>query len=192
VKPKREVIDQRLVRALAHPLRVRILEILCERVASPNDLSADLGAELTHVAYHTRALNRCGALQLVETAQRRGATEHYYKAAPDAFLGSPAWRKVPRSLRGAVSGATLQSLIDKALTALLAGTIDAREDTTLTWLPLRLDRRGWEEVTAILREATGRVRQAQTRSRRRLARGEAEEISAIAALINFETADSRR
>ncbi len=192
MKPKREVIDQRLVRALAHPLRVQILEILCDRVASPNDLSADLGAGLTHVAYHTRALNRCGALQLVDTAQRRGATEHYYKAAPDAFLGSPLWRKVPRSLRGAVSGAALQSLIDKAVTALLAGTIDAREDTTLTWLPLRLDGKGWEEVTTILREATGRVRQAQTRSSRRLATGEAEEISAIVALINFETAGSRR
>jgi DNA-binding transcriptional ArsR family regulator len=76
-----EAIDQRLVRALSHPLRVRILEILSERVASPNDLSAELGVELGHVAYHTRTLDRCGCLELVDTAQRRGATEHFYKAA---------------------------------------------------------------------------------------------------------------
>lgn len=76
-----EAIDERLVRALSHPLRVQILEILSERVASPNDLSEELGVELTHVAYHTRTLDRCGCLELVDTAQRRGATEHYYRTA---------------------------------------------------------------------------------------------------------------
>jgi DNA-binding transcriptional ArsR family regulator len=76
-----EAIDQRLVRALSHPLRVQILEILSERVASPNDLAEELGVELTHVAYHTRTLDGCGCLELVDTAQRRGATEHYYRTA---------------------------------------------------------------------------------------------------------------
>ena len=77
-----EVIDQRLVRALAHPLRIKILEALTERVASPIRLSDDLDAGLSHVAYHTRALDKCGCLELVDTAQRRGATEHFYKARP--------------------------------------------------------------------------------------------------------------
>jgi len=190
VKPQREVLDQRLVHALAHPLRVSILEILCERVASPNALSADLDESLSHVAYHTRALNRCGALELVKTAQRRGATEHFYKARPGAFLGSPDWRRVPRSLRGGVSGASLDTLMDKAVTALAAGTLDAREDTTLTWMPLRLDREGWGEVAAILDETAERVLQAHTRSVERLAAG-GEEISAVVALLNFESAASR-
>lgn len=193
MKPKREVIDQRLVRALAHPLRVNILEILCDRVASPNALSEDLEAGLSHVAYHTRALNKCGCLELVETAQRRGATEHFYKATPHAFLGSPAWRRVPRSLRGSVSAASLETLVDKAVAALAAGTIDEREDTTLTWMPLRIDREGWEEVTEILAEAADRVLDAQQRSAERLAKGEGgEEVSSVVALLNFETANSRR
>lgn len=96
-------IDQRLVRALAHPLRVRILEILSERVASPNDLSEELGIELTHVAYHTRTLDRCGCLELVDTAKRRGATEHFYKAPPGASLSwmpleldQSGWEEVTR------------------------------------------------------------------------------------------------
>lgn len=187
---QREVIDQRLVRALAHPLRIQILEVLCERVASPNVLSEYLQMGLSHVAYHTRALNKCGCLVLVETAQRRGATEHFYKAAPNAFLGNRAWRMVPRSLRASVSGASLQTLIDKAVAALAAGTIDDREDTTLTWMPLRLDEEGWEEVTEILEQATERVLAAQTRSSQRLREG-AEEISSVVAVVNFETAGSR-
>jgi DNA-binding transcriptional ArsR family regulator len=76
-----EAINERLARALSHPLRVQILEILSERIASPHDLSKELGVELTHVAYHTRTLDRCGCLELVDTAQRRGATEHFYRTA---------------------------------------------------------------------------------------------------------------
>ena len=99
-----ETIDQRLVHALAHPLRVQILEILSEKVASPHSLSVELEVGLSHVAYHTRALDRCGCLELIKTAQRRGATEHFYKACPHAFVGDRRWRKVPRALRGACIG----------------------------------------------------------------------------------------
>src|SRR4029077_698710 len=108
-----EVIDQRLIRALAHPLRIQILEALCDHVASPHLLSAELEAGLTDVAYHTRALDRCGCLELIETAQRRGATEHFYKATPDSFVGDRSWRKIPRSVLGGVSAATLQTFLDK-------------------------------------------------------------------------------
>lgn len=136
-----EAIDERLVRALSHPLRVKILEILSERVASPNDLAEELGVDLTHVAYHTRTLDRCGCLELVDTAKRRGATEHFYKAAPGAFL---------------------------------------------SWMPLELDARGWEEVTRIVEQAHRRVLAAQRRSAGRCAES-GERVAAVVALANFET-----
>jgi DNA-binding transcriptional ArsR family regulator len=185
-----EPIDQRLVRALAHPLRIQILEVLTERVASPNLIAAELNIGLSHIAYHTRALERCGCLELVETAQRRGATEHYYKARPHAFIGDRVWRKVPRSVRGAVTAASLQTFMDKAVTALEAGTIDDREDTTFSWMPVHLDERGWDEVTAILEEATERVLRAQEEADSRSRRGE-RKISAVVALANFETGSWR-
>ena len=139
-----ENIDQRLVRALAHPLRVRILEILSERVASPNLLAKELGVDLGDVAYHTRTLNSCGCLELVDTARRRGATEHFYKAAPR---------------------------------------------TTLTWTPLDLDERGWNEVASILEDAHQQVLTAQRRSARRRGRrgGDGSSVAAFVALANFET-----
>lgn len=103
-----EGIDQHLVRALSHPLRVRILEILSERVASPSEVAEELGVEIGHVAYHTRTLDRCGCLELVETAQRRGATEHYYRAAPRSYLSwmplaldERGWSEVTAVLEGA-------------------------------------------------------------------------------------------
>ena len=184
-----ETLDQRLVKALAHPLRIRILEVLTERVASPNRIAEELKTGLSHVAYHTRTLDRCGCIELVETAQRRGATEHYYKAKPHAFIGDRAWRKVPRPVRGAITAAALQTFMDKAVTALEAGTIDDREDTTFSWMPVHLDQKGWSEVTSILAEATERVLAAQAAADRRAEESGRDErrISAVVALANFET-----
>ena len=184
-----EAIDQRLVRALAHPLRVQILEVLTERVASPTLIAAELEIGVSDVAYHTRTLDRCGCLELVETAQRRGATEHHYTAKPHAFIGDRVWRKVPRAIRSGVTGASLQTFMDKAVTALEAGTIDNREDTTFSWMPVHLDDRGWREVTAILAEATERVLAAQAAADRRAEESgeDPRGISAVVALANFET-----
>jgi DNA-binding transcriptional ArsR family regulator len=186
-------IDQRLVLALGHPVRVQILEILSENVASPNMLAGELETGLSHVAYHTRVLDRCGCLELVETAQRRGATEHFYKARPQAFIGNQAWRQVPRSLRSGVTAASLQTFMDKAVAALEAGKMDEREDTILSWMPLHLDEQGWSEVSSILRQACNRILEAQEASNDRAAKSSGEEpkISAVVALANFETGSSR-
>jgi DNA-binding transcriptional ArsR family regulator len=187
-----EVIDQRLVKALAHPLRIKILEILSERIASPNRISGDIDAGLSHVAYHTRALDKCGCLELVDTAQRRGATEHFYKASPHSFIGDRIWRRVPRALLGGVSGATLQSFMDRAVAALEAGTIDGREDTTLHWMPVLLDEQGWDKVTVTMKETVNKVLAIQAESRGRITKRKGRgAISAIIGVASFETPGSR-
>jgi len=186
-----EAIDQRLVRSVAHPLRIKILEALTDHVASPNALVGKLDAGLSNIAYHTRALDRLGALELVETAQRRGATEHFYKATPRAFLGDRDWRKVPPSLLGGVSAATLQTFLDKAVAALDAGTLDGRDDTVFRWMPLFLDQQGWKEVVAILEEATNLALAAHLRSQDRLSEADGRPaVSTVVGMAAFETAGS--
>lgn len=187
-----EAIDQRLIQALAHPLRIQILEALTDHVASPNVLANQLETNLSDVAYHTRALDRYGTLDLVDTAQRRGATEHFYKAKPGAFVGGPTWRKVPRSVRGGVSAATLQTFLDKAIAALEAGTLDGRDDTVFRWMPLFLDEEGWDEVVSIMEEATKLMLAAHLRSQDRLTEnGGQAAVSTVVGMAAFETAKSR-
>src|SRR3954449_7362174 len=182
-------IDQRLVRSVAHPLRIKILEALTDHVASPNAIAGKIDAGLTDVAYHTRALGSLGALELVETAQRRGATEHFYKATPRAFLGDKGWRRVPPSLRGGVSAATLQTFLDKAIAALEAGTLDGRDDTVFRWMPLHLDEEGFQDVVAILEEATKLMLAAHVRSQDRLnENGGKGTVSTVVGMAAFETA----
>jgi DNA-binding transcriptional ArsR family regulator len=186
-----EPIDQRLVMSVAHPLRIKILEALTDHIASPNALAEKLDTGLTNVAYHTRALGRLGALELVDTEPRRGAIEHFYKATPRAFVGDPAWRKVPPSLLGGVSAATLQTFLDKAIAALEAGTLDGRKDTVLRWMPLSLDEEGWNEVVAIMEEATKLMLAAHLRSQDRHSEsGGRNAVSAVVGQAAFETAGS--
>lgn len=186
-----ESIDQRLVMSVAHPLRIKILEALTDHVASPNAVAEKIDANLTSVAYHTRALDKFGALELVDTARRRGAIEHFYKATPRAFVGDPSWRKVPPSLLGGVSAATLQTFLDKAIAALEAGTLDGRDDTVFRWMPLSLDEEGWKEVVAIMEEATKLMLTAHLRSQDRLNEsGGRAAVSTVVGQAAFETAGS--
>ncbi len=191
MSPGTEAIDRRLVMSVAQPLRIQILEALSDHVASPHAMAERFEEGLTNVAYHTRALDRLGALELVDTAQRRGATEHFYKATPRAFVGDPGWRKVPPSLLGGVSAATLQTFLDIALAALQAGTLDGRTDTILRWMPLSLDEEGWREVVAIMEEATRLSLGAHLRSQDRLSEsGGRAAVSAVVGQAAFETAGS--
>lgn len=185
-----EAIDQRLVRSVAHPLRIRILEALTDHVASPHAIADKLETDLSGVAYHTRALDRLGALELVDTGRVRGAIEHFYKATPRAFVGDPQWRRVPPSLLSGVSAATLQTFLDKAIAALEAGTLDGRSDTVFRWMPLCLDETGWKEVVAIMEEATKLMLAAHVRSQDRLSENDGHPVSAVVGQAAFETAGS--
>ena len=51
-----DITDAKIVKAYAHPLRIRILDLLDERVASPSELASELETPLSNTAYHVRQL----------------------------------------------------------------------------------------------------------------------------------------
>ena len=183
-------IDQRLVRALGHPLRVKILEIVQTRNASPSELTEMLSAPLGNVAYHVRVLEKCGCIEQVATARRRGAVEHYFRARPRSYIGHQDWRKVPKSLRDAVTGSALGSFFDRAADALEAGTMDARDDTTLNWMPMAVDEAGWAEVAAVFEAVTNRLEAIHDLCRRRMKQNGEESTALVVGMAAFEPAPS--
>src|SRR5215207_2028461 len=102
--------DSRIVRALSHPVRHRVLVALNERVASPKELAAELGEPLGNVSYHTRVLAQLGCIELVSTTQRRGALEHYYRAVMRPYFDDAAWARIPVSTRRALFDQDLEHL----------------------------------------------------------------------------------
>src|SRR4051794_11583066 len=118
-----DIGDPRLVKALAHPLRVQILTVLEERVASPSDLAEELDAPLGNVSYHVRTLNDLGLLKLVRRRTRRGAVEHYYRARGRATVTDRAWSQVPSVVRRSMVGVALEQSIEQAVAAAATGGV---------------------------------------------------------------------
>jgi DNA-binding transcriptional ArsR family regulator len=85
MQPRAASIDQRLAKALSHSMRARVLALIAHGKASPKQVAERLGEDIRNVAYHVRVLQRLGCLQLVETRQRRGATEHFYEVTERAL-----------------------------------------------------------------------------------------------------------
>jgi DNA-binding transcriptional ArsR family regulator len=180
------LVDQRLAKALSHPLRARIFAILNEQVASPNEIADMVGERLPNVSYHARVLVDLECIELVRTAQRRGAIEHYYRAVRRPFFTDTEWRGLPRSGRQAVVDAGLRVIWDDIAEAIEAGTFQARPDMHLSRTPLVVDEQGWGElrdaVAGLLEEADRISR----RSGERLAGAEEDGIAARLVLIQFE------
>jgi DNA-binding transcriptional ArsR family regulator len=80
--------DQELVRALAHPVRVEILQTLEGRIASPAEISKEIDQRIGVVSYHASTLLRCGCLELVHSRGRRGAIENFFAVTPRTFFSS--------------------------------------------------------------------------------------------------------
>ena len=182
--PEGETIDQNLVRALAHPMRVQVLEALQGRTASPTELAREFHESLGVVSYHTNALLAVDCIEQVRTRPRRGTIEHFYSARPRSFIGHQDWRRAPLSVRGGVTGEALRTFVDKVGAAIDADTIDSREDTTLNWMPVTVDERGWRETAEILDRALREVMEVAAASRERL--GAEDGIPVVTAMAAFE------
>ncbi len=85
-KPTRLPTEAEAAKALAHPVRAAILNLLGQKTASPKDLAIELEEPLGNVSYHVRELLSLNCIVLVDTAPRRGAIEHYYKATAKATI----------------------------------------------------------------------------------------------------------
>jgi DNA-binding transcriptional ArsR family regulator len=145
VKPITNIDDPRYLKAIAHPLRIRILAMLSERSASPVQLAGKLDATLGTVAYHVRTLYNLGLLELVDTRQRRGATEHYYRARPRPRFSDGAWDALAPVAKQRLLSAMLQQIGQFTSASAAAGGFD-RADSHITRASFRLDDQGWTEL----------------------------------------------
>lgn len=83
-KPTQESADRMAlstpaqVRAIGHPLRTMILQLLHERPASITELATAVDRPKSTVAYHVEVLTRNGLLQVVSTRKARAIEERIY------------------------------------------------------------------------------------------------------------------
>lgn len=188
---KKDGVEQIVAKAFAHPLRVQILIILNERVASPNLLAQELDQSLNLVAYHVRVLEKYDCIELVDTKQRRGATEHFYRATRRQFLTDTEWARMPEVLRPGIASAVLKSVFQDVEEAVSAGTMEEVEDIHLSRTPMVVDQRGWSDVADVLNETLNRLLEIQAEASARIAEGDEAGILSKVHMLHFKSPDSK-
>ena len=178
--------DPSLVRALAHPLRARILGALQERRASPRELSEEFGEPLGNVSYHVRTLANLKLIKLVKKTPRRGAIEHHYVAVASARVTDEAWAGAPGVVKKAMVASALGEVGRSVGDAATVGGFD-RQDAHLTRTRLVLDEKGWTELAGALGKVLERTERIQAESKKRLERADHQgEMSVSLVMMLFE------
>ena len=183
-RPPGETSEARIAKALAHPLRARILQRLGERVASPGDLAVELGAPLGVVSYHVRMLRDYDCVELVRTEPVRGALQHFYRATARPNLDEGQWRTLPTTLRGELIGETIEGLVGDLAEAADADRLDDR-DVVLQRTLLELDERAFKKLNKLLAKT---LEQALAIAAESSARGSEDVVATELALLHFKRA----
>ncbi len=167
MKPYQDITDPKLAKALAHPLRTRILAALEGRTASPSDLATELGSSLGVISYHVRRLQTLGFVKLVKRVPRRGAVEHYYTATTRPRITDAAWGATPGIIKQATVKAALDQIGAYVSDAAALGGFDATE-AHLTRSPVTVDEQGFTALARELEALTERVQTIEAESHKRL------------------------
>jgi DNA-binding transcriptional ArsR family regulator len=191
--PITSIDDPRFVKAMSHPLRVRILAMLDERQASPNQLAGWLGASLGTVAYHVRTLLQLGLIELVDETRVRGAVEHHYRSMARPSVSAEAWAQASPIAKQAAVGSSLEVIGEYTRLSAAAGGFD-RSEAQLRRALLKLDARGFTQLSNAIEKLLERVEKIEADAAKRLGadpRGE-DVIDTGLGLMLFEAAQLSR
>jgi DNA-binding transcriptional ArsR family regulator len=187
VKPYHDITDPDLAKALAHPLRTRILAALEGRTASPSELAGELDAPLGVVSYHVRRLEALGFLKLVKREPRRGAVEHYYSATSRPRITNDAWGSLPAIVKDASIKAAVDQIGAYVAAGAAQGGFDAA-DAHITRSPITVDSKGWHALARELDNLHERIAKIEAASKQRLARTDhVDEQEATVVLMLFHS-----
>jgi DNA-binding transcriptional ArsR family regulator len=178
-----DVLDQRFVKAISHPIRHKVLVMLNDRVASPNEMATELGESLGRVSYHVRRLAEIGAIELVRTEPRRGAVEHYYRAKARPWFSGADWARLPRSTRHDILGQSLGRLGADVVAAAAADGFD-HDRVHVSSTPLALDDRALADLGKLLEGTLERALELQAEAAGRRA-GNGDATATKLAILHF-------
>jgi DNA-binding MarR family transcriptional regulator len=122
-------MDAAQLRALAHPLRLQLLEVLrVEGPATASQLARRLGESSGATSYHLRALHRAG---MIEEAKQRNARERWWQRSAERMV-------IPNSIPGEASEGERAEL--QAAHAQIESILVERDEQAMArWMEIRYD-----------------------------------------------------
>ena len=187
-KPITEIDDPRLVKALAHPLRIRILGILEQRSATPKELAELLDVQLENLSYHVRTLRDFGFIKLERRRMVKGAVEHRYGMVARPRITAAAWEQLPAIVREALDSASLDQIWD-VVTRAAAQDKMSRPQSQMARLVARLDEQGLAEMSEVVSNAVDQLVEIEKQSAQRLRKHKSPEIPTVLIAMLFDAPD---
>ena len=181
-------IDELIAFVVKHPIRVDVLAILNERVASPSEIAVLIGENVSKVGHHVKELFEAGCLELVKEEKVRGAIEHFYRPSLRPNISDAEWAKLSDESRAELSGLVFQAIMAEGLGALRADTFDSRLNRHLSWRVVNVDEQGFNELADDKAESLVEVERIEARSDGRMVESGAKGLSVIVAAMVFERA----
>jgi hypothetical protein len=195
VKPRVEYL-RRLSVVFALDLRINIVTELYLREMSPTQFHKEFGGgTLSRVDKNFKKLAEHGWLRFIRSetgGDRRGATEHFYRATDLAVFDKETWALVPYSMRVAISWRTFKILAERVRDAMKAGTLEARADSHLSWTTIVLDELGWGRVVASVDALFASIFEEQGDAKLRISHSGETPMVATVALAAFESPTRRQ
>src|SRR5207244_2505489 len=119
------------VRALAHPLRLRLIELFASGPLTAKQAAQKLGQPPTRLYHHVATLERAGLLRLARTRAVRGATEKYFALSRQSLRslgrdGEDGLRQATTRDRTAISVTLFDRARGELMRALDAGALDKK------------------------------------------------------------------
>ena len=159
----------RVLRALNHPIRRRILRALVDGTGSATTISHQTGMELSLVSYHLSQVlaKECDIVELVDTVPKRGALEKFYRLKFHALSDAdPGAEDGPRPSARRMS---FEESLILAVSAMDADVFADLDGSSWDWSLAEVDAEAWGEIRAASEEFDARMREAAEASRRRAA-----------------------
>lgn len=164
-------VDTQLAKALSHPVRVRALQILGERVASPGEIARAIEVPVANVGYHVSVLLRLECIEEVERRCVRGSVERFYRAVRRPHVPSARLEALPAGAPSSWMSQLVAEAFGDLRAAIESEQAGRRTGGDGSWTRLRLDDEGWKDLYDVLLATRHRALEIEAESVARLTAG---------------------
>lgn len=151
-------VDDGLLFALGHPLRLRMLVSLNEEGdGGPSDLAERLKSTTEHCSYHIKVLEKYGYVEFVRKEFVPTGAKSIYRAIRKVEFPREVWEQLPPAAQNQVITGLFMSSFGDAETALRSGAFEKHPESHASWTHLQLDPKRWNRLRALLQRTLTKV-----------------------------------
>jgi Helix-turn-helix domain len=155
-------LDQRLGRAMGHPLRATLLAKLNTSPAAASDLDQEFKeagepVPLSNISYHVRELWRWGLIEVVSTEPVRGATKTVYRGITKMQLSDDSFKAMSAESQDGIVIEAVKEAYDRIKAAIEGGTFAKNENSHIITAIPSVDKQGFDEIADLIAETYGRI-----------------------------------